>query len=147
MSGFFRLAPENITPIWDQIEKLLTPALAQSGTHSAEDVRQMCMAQQAHLWAQMDIPVVEAVIVTEFVRYPRGLFLRAWLAAADRDAPLDDEIATDALEKWRVMHGCIGFEIIGRMGWLRRVPGMQFEGVVMRKVFSTTSIPMRGRVH
>lgn len=135
MSVFVRLSTENITPNWPQIEELLKPALAIVDTHSPEDVRRMCMANAAQMWVQLDAPIIEAIVVTEFVHYPRGLFCRVWIASANRDNPLDMEQMLDTLEKWRVMHDIKGLEIVGRPGWLRRVPGLNVDGLVMRKVF------------
>jgi hypothetical protein len=33
----------------------------------------------------------------------------------------------DVLEQWRVGNGCVGFEAIGRHGWLRKFQGARIE--------------------
>jgi hypothetical protein len=130
-----RVMPENIGVLWTQLAELFRPALALSSTHKADDVRRSLMAMRAQLWAQMDGDTVEAAATTEFVDYPAGMFVRVWLAGARRDRKLNDMAFFDLLNRWRVGNRCIGFEAIGRHGWLRRAPSARVEGLVMRMTF------------
>ena len=129
-----RVMPENIAVLWPQLAELFRPALAVSSTHKAEDVRRSLMAMRAQLWAQMDGDEVEAACTTEFVDYPAGLFVRVWHAGARKDRRLDDAAFLRVLDQWRVGNGCVGFEAIGRHGWLRKFPAARAEGIVMRVV-------------
>lgn len=45
--------PENVTPLWPQIERILKPAIAQQGTHTTEDVRRSIMGMRSQLWVHM----------------------------------------------------------------------------------------------
>lgn len=128
-----RVMPENITPLWSQIEHLLLPVLALTSTHTAEDVRRSLMSMQAQLWARIEGGEVKAVVTTEFVNYPVGLFVRVWHAGALTGA-MDDDAFFDVLDRWRQANGCVGFEAVGRHGWLRRFPEARVEGLVMRWV-------------
>lgn len=133
MSGaILRVAPENVTPLWAQAEPLVTRALLGRPTHDAEDVRRMVMAQHCQLWAQWREPVLEALIVTEFAVYPKGVWVRVWLGGARRDTEMDDDGFLSAVMKWAEAHQCRGFEATGRHGWLRRFPAAAAEGLVMR---------------
>jgi hypothetical protein len=127
----FQVAVENVMPLWPLWEPLLVRALRNLDTHNATDVRRAVLGEQAHLWVQWD-GTLQAFIVTEFAVYPRGTWLRLWLAGAAQDAPMDDDAFEDALAVWRDAHNCRGYEIIGRMGWLRRFPELRFQGSVMR---------------
>lgn len=127
----FRVAVENVTPLWPQVAPLVTRGLAGHVTHDAEDVRRMLLGQTLQLWVQWS-DRVEAVAVSEFAVYPKGVWVRIFLAAAASDSHLDGEAFLASLSQWRDMHGCQGFEAIGRMGWLRRFPDMRFVGAVMR---------------
>lgn len=129
-----RIMPENVTPLWPQLEVLFLPALRMVSTHTCEDVRRSVMTMEAQLWAQMSASTVEAAATTEFVRYPVGLFLRVWLAGSRKDCRFDDDQFFDIMNRFRLQHECIGFEAIGRHGWLRRVPRAQVEGLIMRLV-------------
>lgn len=128
-----RVMPENIAALWPQLAALFRPALAMTSTHTAEDVRRALMAMRAQLWVQMDGDVVEAAATTEFIDYPTGLFVRVWHAGARRDRKMDDAAFFDVLDTWRDRNGCIGFEAIGRHGWLKKYPG-RVEGLIMRWV-------------
>ena len=127
-----RVMPENITPLWPQFEALFLPALALVSTHTCEDVRRSVMTMEAQLWAQMNGSFVEAAATTEFVRYPVGLYLRVWLAGARKGVKFDDEQFFSQMDRWRERNECVGFEAIGRHGWLRRFPRARIEGLVMR---------------
>ena len=74
---------------------------------------------------------VIAAPVTEFVDYPSGLYLRIWLCGSCPGTPMDNEMWLEAIDQYRSASGAIGFECIGRHGWLKRFP-LKVEGVVMR---------------
>lgn len=130
--GVFRVMPENVTPLWPQLQALFVPALAMVSTHTAEDVRCSIIAMRAQLWVQMVLDEVVAAATTEFVEYPAGLFVRVWMVGAIPDRQMDMRLFGETLDHWRHAHGCIGFEAIGRHGWLKRFPRLRTEGLIMR---------------
>jgi hypothetical protein len=127
----FPVTPENIMRLWPHWEPLLKRALRDVETHDAADVRRMVLGEQAHLWLQWDNQI-EAFVVTEFVTYPKGTWLRLWLAATAPECEMNNAMFEDVLSAWKDTNNCRGFEIIGRMGWLRRFPEARFVGVVLR---------------
>lgn len=127
-----RVMPENVTPLWPQFEALFRPALALVSTHTSEDVRRSIMAMRAQLWAQIEGNEVQAAATTEFIDYPVGMYVRVWLAGARKDRRFDDDAFFDVLDTWRDRNGCVGFEAIGRHGWLRKFPNATVEGMIMR---------------
>lgn len=127
----FRVAVENIMPLWPQLDPLIVSGLRTVATHDAEDVRRMLLGQACHLWIQWS-DRVEAMVISEFTTYPKGLWLRLWLGAALPDAKMRPELFMSELEDWRVTNGCVEFEIIGRTGWGRLLPGARYEAVVWR---------------
>lgn len=131
-SGVMRIMPENVTPLWAQFEELLRPALVMVSTHTSEDIRRSVMAMRSQLWAQMTDDVVVAAAVTEFVDYPVGMYVRVWLVGARPDHRFDDEAFFEVMDRWRSRNGCVGFEAVGRHGWLRKFPEARIEGLVMR---------------
>ncbi len=124
-----RAALENIMPLWPQVAPLLERPLAVSVTHELEDVRRMIMSGHAHLWVQWT-DHVEAAVVSEFISYPRGLFLNAWLAGSI-DGEMDRLGFVEALREWARLNGCVRLRATGRAGWLKVVPGSLIEGLVM----------------
>ena len=133
MSAVFRVAYDNIAPLWAQVAPLVELGLRGTPTHDVEDVRRSLYTSSCQLWAQCDIPVVEAIVVTEFVPYPRGLWLRTWLAAADPNGPgMDHAECFRVIGAWAREQLCRGVEAIGRHGWLRHYPTAHVEGLYMR---------------
>jgi hypothetical protein len=128
----FRVLPENVTPLWPQLLTLFKPALAMVSTHKAEDVRRAIMASRAQLWAQISGDTVLGAATTEFIEYPVGIYVRVWLAGARGGERFDDQGFFEVMNRWREQNGCVGFEAIGRHGWLRRFPRAKVEGLVLR---------------
>jgi len=133
MSTVFRVAYDNIAPLWPQVAPLVERGLRGTPTHTVEDVRRALYSGSCQLWAQCDMPVVEAIVITEFVPYPQGLWLRAWIGATDANGPgMDHDDLFRVISKWARDQHCRGFEAIGRHGWLRHYPTAQVEGLYMR---------------
>ena len=135
MSSVIRVAVENIAPLWSQVEPLVIDGMRDVPTHTAEDVRLLLISHRCHLWIQWDEHRVEAIVITEFAVYPRGIWLRMWIIAARRDAKIDDDLFFNALEEWRLANGCRGYEGCGRHGWLRRLKMVKMEGLVVRVTY------------
>lgn len=129
--AIMRIMPDNVMPLWPQFAALFTPAMRAVSTHTIEDVRKAILAMRAQLWAQMSGDTVEAAATTEFVEYPAGLFVRVWLAGARKDCRFDDSGFYSLMDRWREANGCVGFEAIGRHGWLRKFPA-RVEGLILR---------------
>ena len=131
-ASVFCVGPENIASLWPQVEPLITAALRGRPTHDAEDLYRLLMGRHCHLWIQWNSPDVEAIVISEFMAYPKGVWVNAWLAGARRDRPMDDGAFLAALRDWALSHRCQGFEAIGRPGWLKRFPGAKVDGLIMR---------------
>ena len=127
----FPVEVENVMALWPKWEPLLKQALRRDETTDALDVRRRVLSEQAHLWVQWST-TLEGFVVTEFANYPKGTWLRLWLAATAPGSVLDDDAFEDVLSAWRDANNCRGFEIIGRMGWAKRFAEARFVGVVLR---------------
>ncbi len=127
----FPASVENVIQLWPRWEPLLRRALKGIETHQPIDIRRAVLGEQAHLWVQWT-GRLEAFVVTEFVDYPQGRWLRLWLAATADGVEFAQDKFLEVLSAWRDANDCRGFELIGRMGWLRRFPDARFVGVIMR---------------
>lgn len=127
-----RVAPENVTPLWPQVEPLISSGMRGIPTHSTEDVRLMLMNMNAHLWVQWS-GKVDAAVITQFMVYPRGCWLLVWIAGCNRGVDLDYEGFDKVLEEFRRINGCRGREIRGRIGWVRKFSQADMEAVVLRE--------------
>lgn len=131
-----RVAAENVTPLWPQLEPMIARALRNAPTHTPEDVRKALLALSSHLFVAHDDGDVDAFIITQFSCYPQGVWLHVWLAGAKDDEPMDLHAFLAAADQWRKMHGCRGFQITGaRTGWVKKFPDAQVEGVNLRWTF------------
>jgi hypothetical protein len=126
-----RVSIENIMGLWGQIEPLVQIELDAIPTHDVDDVRRMLLANQAHLWVQWS-DHVEAMAITDFVNYPRGLELRVWLGAVREGDTVDKEAFRTAAFQWARMNRCKWLGACGRIGWLKVFSDMHYTGVFMR---------------
>ena len=134
-SEVMRIMPEHVTPLWPQLQEIFAPVLANSATHTDEDIRRSLMVGNSQLWAQMRGDIVEAAATTEFVDYPKGIFVRVWLAGAKKTAKFNVDAFFEIIERWRQINRCIGIEASGRHGWLRKFPNAKVESLVMRLTY------------
>lgn len=128
----FRVAIENVSALWPQIEPLVKTELASVVTHDAGDVRALLLANQMHLWVQWSGHHVEAMAVTDFVNYPRGLALRVWLGTVNPGDVLDRTTFRIRLNQWARANQCKWIDACGRVGWLRVFRDAQYTGMFMR---------------
>lgn len=123
----------DVDAAWPQVLGLIERALAESdGGHSAEDVRDACKAGDAQLWCGFGSDGLELIMVTEIRRRPRLKAMRIWLMAGS-DAPEWIAERSAAIEEWAASAGCSRLEMVGRKGWLKRLPGWDRLNVVMSK--------------
>lgn len=133
----FRVALPDISATWAHVLPFFAPIFASSRTHLPDDVRLILLAQQAQLWVQWNTvtATIEAAFVTEFIKYPRGIWVRLWLGGAPAESLVDYDAVRGALTLWARQNGARGFEIVGRHGWLRKLPEAVLEGLSMRSTF------------
>ena len=128
-----RVNPVDVTALWDQVQPLITSALRDIPTHDAEDVRGAILAGTSTLFIQFR-EVVEAIAVTQFAAFPKGIWLSIWLVGARPDYALDDAAFLDVMTTFQEINGCRGFQYTGaRQGWIKRFPGFKLEGVNLRQ--------------
>lgn len=128
----FPVTPENALGLWPQWEPLLRRAMRDVETHDVMDVRRLVLGEHAQFWIQWRANTLEAFVISEFVTYPKGVWLRLWIAATAPGAVLEEEKFEEVLSQFRDENNCRGFEIVGRMGWARRFRYARFVGVVLR---------------
>lgn len=89
------------------------------------DVFARLAAGDAHLWVDPS-----AAVVTEIGVYPKRKVLRAWLAAGEYRGIRRIEAQ---VIPWARHFGCDAIEIIGRLGWRRRLTDYCERAVTMTK--------------
>lgn len=114
--------PENIEAIWPQIIPLLQPALKIAETHNIHDVKDAIDFGKAQLWVQWNEGAVDAAVTTEIVNYPRGTWLRFWLAGAQPKTDILWDKFYESLYNFAKKHKFVGIEDCGRNGWSKYAP-------------------------
>ena len=125
------LYPANVTPTWALIAPLLSPAVAISGTHDIEDVRKAILCGNAQLWVDWN-DGVDMATVTEFVSYPKGIWLRIWLAGARKGVEIDWDKVFEVITEFAYNNHCVGIENWGREGWTKYCPKAQKQAMILR---------------
>ena len=123
----------DVDAAWPQVLGLIEQALSKGdGGHSSDDVKTACKSGEAQLWCGVGPAGLEMVAVTEIRKQPRIKTMRVWLLAGS-DAPgwIVDRLS--AIEEWARNAGCSRLDMLGRKGWLRRLPGWSHSHVVMSK--------------
>jgi hypothetical protein len=128
------LSVANATKAWPQIENLIAPSLAISKTHSAENIRRAILSGKAQAFVEYQ-DKIKAIVITEFVDYPLGLFLRVWLGGSTGENPHWSEIR-NMTKKFAEDNKCVGLEIIGRKGWAKVFSTLHQEAVMLREYFT-----------
>ena len=123
----------DVDAAWPQVLGLIETALSKSdGGHTAEDVRKACLLGDAQLWCGIERGAIAIIMVTEIRKQPRLKAMRIWLMAGS-DAAQWIAARSAAIEEWAAKSGCSRLEMVGRKGWLRRLPGWSPTNVVMSK--------------
>jgi hypothetical protein len=90
----------------------LEAALVYSGgTHTADDVIEMCEAGRLQHWLGPS-----SVIVTEILHYPQHSVCNVFLAGGNL---AEIEAMTPGIEEWARAQGCARMAFTGRKGWER----------------------------
>src|SRR5271155_2354559 len=95
-----QLAPTNIQTLWAQIAPIIRPAVDQVSTHQVADIYRSVMSMRAQMWVEIAGTEVVTAVVTEFVDYPAGLYLRIWLCAAKHGIRMDNNLWLEAMDRY-----------------------------------------------
>lgn len=119
--------------LWPQIEHLIGPLLAQEGLYHPVDILAFHIRGEMLIWVAWDMvsPQIDAVMVTQIVRFPRkticavpyiaGRNMRRWARKLQEET-----------EKYARAQGCAQMGGGYRKGWAR-VAGYEVTGVTLRK--------------
>ncbi len=86
------------------------------------------------LWAAVDGKNIEAVCVTEIIRYPRKRFANV-LILTGRNRERWQGLYQSSIEAWAKAESCDGVESLARLGWQRVFPDYRASHVKLEKTF------------
>lgn len=124
-----------LSKVWPAIAPMLQRACDRSdGRYAIADVLAALQGREMQLWLAVDADAagaVEAVCVTELVRYPREK--RCGIVFCAGREPQRWLHHLDAIERWARAQGCAALELQGRPGWERLLKGWDRTHVLLRK--------------
>ncbi len=134
MSGLgnvFAVHISEVDELWDKIEPHLKRFERETQTTTAETIRAQALRNDAQIWGFQRGPDVLGVCVTKVYKHDNGLYCTVWAVVGELDDIIDDGLAM--IERWAQSNGCVAIELIGRKGWLRRLPQYRQRAVVLEK--------------
>lgn len=123
---------EAVARLWPRVETLVRRGLAHAdGRYAADDVLRALLARDMQLWLAAGERGIEAICVTEILRYPRqrrcnlflcaGAGMRRWVRLLE------------PIERWARAQGCAAVELQGRPGWTRILKDYRRTHILLRK--------------
>lgn len=112
----------DITPYWAGIWPLIELAVRRTrGRHDEQSVYASICARDFQVWLAGNNAVpVQLALVTEIVYYPKATWCRIIFCGGSDVAQYTPFL--EQLEDWAKRSGCVGVEVVGRLGWARRLP-------------------------
>ena len=109
---------DKVASIWEEVYPLLEKAqVYTAGELDTQDFFDMIKNGDMQLWIAEDDGGIFAMMLTEFVKYPRMKVMRiVSIGGKEMNRWMK---YFPALEAAALSVGCTGFEIFGRKGWLR----------------------------
>lgn len=127
------ISPNQLKVIWPKVLKFVVRGLRYSdGKLDANDVLQSCLCETMLLWAVYNDSEVTGCFVTQLSEYPKGrrVCILA-LSTSDFDGMMTH---WPKFKKWAISNDADSIELLGRDGWLKKLPKYGFEPIhqVMR---------------
>ena len=109
---------DKVASIWEEVYPLLEKAqVYAAGELETQDFFEMVESGDMQLWIAEDDGGIFAMMLTEFIQYPRKKVMRI-VSIGGRGMNRWMKYFP-ALEAAALSVGCTGFEVFGRKGWLR----------------------------
>ena len=109
---------DKVASIWEEVYPLLEKAqVYAAGELDTQDFFEMIESGDMQLWIAEDDGGIFAMMLTEFIQYPRKKVMRI-VSIGGREMNRWMKYFP-ALEAAALSVGCTGFEVFGRKGWLR----------------------------
>lgn len=125
---------DKIERAWPHVQRFVENFLRYAdGCYLSEDIKAALLARDMQLWLAVTDNRVQAVAVTQIVRFPRKAICHLLGVAGDNKRVIT-RFENDVRE-WAAANGCDQFEALARRGWLTFLPdaGWRVVGTVVRK--------------
>lgn len=123
--------PGQTAEYWPYVSPLIEKALVH-GWNTPEEVYALIDESKAQCWLAIENNRVIGTWVTRIEQADIGRFCLVWLGGGEQSnkwIPLIQEYT----EPWAKENGCKEMQIVGRKGWVKRLPEYKWTAVVLRK--------------
>ena len=133
----YHVIPKALDAIWSEVVPILEESIKYAdGKYHIDDVYSFIMHGDMHLWIIFDNQAIRAVIVTEFVNFPRKKILLLSFIAGNKAK--DWLHLIDKFKDFAKLHECSAIEGNARTGWERVAKKVGF-----KKIHSTIQLDLK----
>lgn len=132
---FFAIRPNDVDAVRPWLTPFLDDFAKKTGLVSAEDVITQAKNADAQLWSYHDGVKFRGVVATRIHQTAIGRLCSLWVCIAPDGEELMEGFYSE-LENWARSIGCYALEIVGRAGWLKKLPGFSKKAVVLEKLLT-----------
>lgn len=111
---------------WEYIADQISKALTWDGTQ-LEDIHAQLLDGNMQLWMNKDL-----VVVTQINFYGKKKYL-CYVVVSGKNFFIHRW--QDTIKEWAIDQGCIGDELYGRMGWMRKLKDFTPTKILMRREY------------
>lgn len=123
--------PARAREFWPHVERQINMAL-EYGWNTPEEVLALIENAQAQCWLAIKGDKVLGTWVTRIEQSERGRFCLVWLAGGEKVHEWV-HLVGENVEPWARENGCEEMQVVGRKGWVKRLPDYKWTSVVLRK--------------
>lgn len=131
-SRIFTVKPEDVDAVRPWLEPFLAEFAQKTCLVAPEDVIRQAKQADCQLWSYHDGERFRGVVATRIHRTTLGHMCSLWVCIG-LDADELMEGVHHEIEGWARGLGCYALEIVGRAGWLKKLPGYTRKAVVLEK--------------
>lgn len=132
LDNFFAVHPKDVERARPAFEPLLNEFCEKTCLVNAEEVLRQAKTMDAQLWGYHDGERLRGVVATRIHATALGKLCSLWVCIGiDADELMGGFYAE--IERWARSIGCYAMEIVGRPGWVRKLPGFKKKAVVLEK--------------
>ena len=131
-SRFFAVPSKGVEEARWWLEPLLEEFERATGFVTAEDVLNQAKAADCQLWSYHDGERFRGVVITRIHTLSRSKVCSLW-GCLGIDATEIMEGVFAELESWALSIGCTDIEVVGRPGWIKKLPGFTCKAWMLQK--------------
>lgn len=121
---------EELVKRWHEISVMIHRATIRTGCYEPIDLLMMATRGEVCIWLCMRSEVIDAVLVSQVINYPRRRILEMVAAGGGNMAGWRD-IAVQTMDEHARARGCAHVACIGRPGWARAWGGKPSGDIVI----------------